>query len=723
MSGATSSPASAAGRPIETRVDGVTLYHRGATVRRVAQLDFTGGVPRDVFVADLPLSLVDHTVRLRVEGDGGQLIVSNVHVGLYAPPRGTPPIPVADKLLREVRSALELARMRTSQLEWEFTRFAQLPVLPRPEPEEGRMPGPSPTAARAALEQVAEQAMGRRVDQLRALRVEVKGLVEREAELVRRQQLASTATRVKPDELRKSVRAQVAPGSTAMRGRLVLEYFVPGARWAPAYQCRMSRDCRQADLQLRAMVCQRTGEDWGGVVISVSTASPLEWTELPTLAALKIGRAQPPAPGARRPRPPPQGGASLFSDFDRAMSQARASLPVVAQWQPPELSLAPAAHFELPSGGAHADQLLGAMDAGEEPQAELMEKGARGGPSDDEAELEVPRQRSASPKKMAAPPPAPAVMRSMARADFAAPGGAMAMLQVEVLHYATLRLEAASHGAGRGRLSPVNRRQVFLESLAALGLTADFDVLSVVEHAERSAQVDELEAPRGSADVRGEAGWYDYVYTTDAAVDVPSDGTFHSVPVNTRRAEADVLYVVVPREDPQVFRQAGVRNPLSSPLLPGPCEVYVGGEYVLTTALPSVAAGADFKLSLGVEQAIRVARNTRFKEQRSGDKVVATNELIHDVDIEVVNNLDRDAACEVRERLPQPAAEAEVVVEEGRVSPEWEPYRQEERGAIIEGGRRWKLTVKPGQSVTVAAQYRVKLYANNELVGGNRREA
>jgi uncharacterized protein (TIGR02231 family) len=295
--------------------------------------------------------------------------------------------------------------------------------------------------------------------------------------------------------------------------------------------------------------------------------------------------------------------------------------------------------------------------------------------------------------------------------------------QLDVVLYASLRLGAPT-GSTRGALTPVNRRQALLDGLTRLGLTVTFDVLSLVERAESIGQeVLSLAAPDGTIDVRAEAGWYDYVYSTDASVDVPSDGTFHSVPVSTRTASSDVLYVVVPREDPQVYRQALVRNPLSSPLLPGPVEVSVAGEYVLTTVLPSVAPGGDFKLSLGVEQGIKVARNTKYVEQRSGDKVVATNELIHELDFEVVNNLERAAKCEVRERVPQPAPEAEVVVEEGSIKPAWEPYKQEERGRLIEGGRRWVFTVKPGASQKLAAQYRVKLYANNELVGGNRREA
>jgi hypothetical protein len=130
-------------------------------------------------------------------------------------------------------------------------------------------------------------------------------------------------------------------------------------------------------------------------------------------------------------------------------------------------------------------------------------------------------------------------------------------------------------------------------------------------------------------------------------------------------------------------------------------------------------------LGLGVEQAIKCARNTTFREERSGRAVVATAELHHGISIELVNNLSRTIECEVRERIPQPAADAEVVVEEISVEPAWNVYEQDEQGKhnVIRGGRKWSMTIEPGQEVRLEANYVVKIYANNEVVGGNRRES
>ena len=727
--------------PIETRVESVTLYHRGATVRRVAELDFSSGVPPELFLAGLPLSLVDASVRVRLEAEGQMLLLSNVRVGLHAPPRGTPPpLPEVTALLA-VGDALTQRRDRIEQLEREMQRLVDVNVLPRPEPEEGKMPPPAPMAARVALEALFEDSVSKRVALVRAARDEVKQLELQQAELQRILSLATTASHVRPDELTKSVHATLVAATAPKRARLVVEYFVVGARWAPSYQCRMTRDCTQADLQMRALVCQRTGEDWRGVSLLLSTAAPMSWTELPELGAIRIGRAQPPPSSQRGFRPPPQGAASLFQDYDRGLSSARAALPVIPSWEPPSLEahVLPQASFgsagagagpgSTPSAGALYDEVSRSSDESESlDDGVMMER----------AKESVSPRRAMAPAMMAppAPPPPPmsmsmpspgAPMRSMKksakREESSMDREEAPASRLDVLLYASLRLGGPEGGA-RGSLTPVNRRQALTEGMQRLGLYATFDVLAFVERAEAQGNdVLSLSPPPGTIDVRAEAGWYDYVYPTDANVDVPSDGTFHSVPVGTRAATSEVLYVTVPREDPAVYRQAEVRNPISSPLLPGPVEVSVGGEYVLTTAMPLVAPGADFKLSLGVEQGLKVARNTKYSEQRSGDKVVATNELIHELDFEVVNNLERPAKCEVRERLPQPAPEAEVVVEEGPVKPPWVPYLQEERGRIVEGGRRWLFTVKPGATQKLSAQYRVKLYANNELVGGNRREA
>ena len=62
-----------------------------------------------------------------------------------------------------------------------------------------------------------------------------------------------------------------------------LAYIIPGASWRPRYDLRASGDTSRVALGLSAMVSQRTGEDWGDVELTVSSAQPGRGTTVPQL--------------------------------------------------------------------------------------------------------------------------------------------------------------------------------------------------------------------------------------------------------------------------------------------------------------------------------------------------------------------------------------------------------------------------------------------------------
>ena len=222
--------------------------------------------------------------------------------------------------------------------------------------------------------------------------------------------------------------------------------------------------------------------------------------------------------------------------------------------------------------------------------------------------------------------------------------------------------------------------------------------------------------------MRHVAGSFDYAYSADGRVDVSSDGQFHSVALTSNSTDVDLRYIVVPREDTNVFRIAQLRNPLQAPLLAGPADVYVNGKYILSTHIATVPPKGHMELGLGVEQAIKVARNTSYDEVRSGETIVAFNELRHKIKIDITNLLPREAKIEVRERLPIPQEGAKVDVQINQVTPAWEKYKQEERSAPIRGGYRWRVEVPAKEQETLEVDYTVKTFVDSELIGGNRRE-
>ena len=97
--------------------------------------------------------------------------------------------------------------------------------------------------------------------------------------------------------------------------------------------------------------------------------------------------------------------------------------------------------------------------------------------------------------------------------------------------------------------------------------------------------------------------------------------------------------------------------------------------------------------------------------------------LIHSVEIELASRLSAPMAVEVRECVPVRADEDEDLEVVDVVSePEWEVWKQDTIRPL-EGGRRWRLTLPPGEERKLTFGYTVKIDSKNELVGGNRREA
>jgi uncharacterized protein (TIGR02231 family) len=178
-------------------------------------------------------------------------------------------------------------------------------------------------------------------------------------------------------------------------------------------------------------------------------------------------------------------------------------------------------------------------------------------------------------------------------------------------------------------------------------------------------------------------------------------------------------FACVPSVDPAVYRTLKLTNRGPHALLQGPCDVSLDDGFLLTTALPTVRPGGDVELGLGVEEAIKVARKTSFKET-SGGLLGGSTVLPHELEIEIANRLGAAAALEVRERIPI-SFDTDVKIDEAQVKPPWSKDEAPREGQLVRGGRTWRVTVPPGETLTLSAQYTIKIPSDRMLVGGNRR--
>lgn len=748
---------------LSSRIDAVTVFRAGARVTRLATLERPAdGFPSELRIGHLPLGAEDGSfeVELRPRSGGRAPVAADLTIGLEVPPRDASLPPPEDEAIAEAR--LEEARLEAelTQLQQDEAQIGHLEPPGRPAGAEGQPPPPSPAAARLALIELRDVRLGRLRDALRSLRERLDAARRHRAELEVRRSLASTARQARADELRKvAIVALDATGADADAIEIALHYLVPGARWAPSYAIRLPRSDalvssegdrtprQEAELLMRAEIRQRTGEDWTDVALTLSTAAATRWTELPELRAVRIGRRQPARPP--RWRPPPQGTGFLFSDY-------LAARPPVAPPPSPPVQVRPSPGYAPPPESIH-DGPTGSFDRGavmREAHERFGSADFDGAAFDEELEsLALPPMSGGPP--MAPPPPmaAPMPMASMppqaapkARSrGFGGPGApppAAPMMarkamvggggpplpppeppeleaDAGLLDFGRLMM-AGPDDPRRGQLVRRTKVDVYVATLIAQRVSVEIDVDAVVRAAAQAAGAIDREPPSTAVSFAHSDDGFDYAYPADARVSVASDGQLRSVPLVLRTATAWPSFVTVPRETPDVFRVVWLENPLDAPLLPGPADVYVAGAFLMSTRLDTTAPRGRVELGLGVEQAIKIARNTKFDEQSAG-LIRGSLDLHHTIEIEIANHLSAPARVEVRERVPVPAEEdSNVKVTIGEVEPAWAPWSPPD--GKLPGGHAWRVDVAARGERSLTARYTVRIPSGDELVGGNRRE-
>jgi hypothetical protein len=465
---------------VDTRIDQVTVYSRGAAVRRTATTASSGTVR----IAGLPLSLIDDTVR--VEVDGGPVataVRTGTDAGDEASAEETPELRAARR--REAIATAEVVRLETA-----LDKLAHAPVIAADATDEAPAAWSAVVAARRTLVETRAQRERTLRDALAAGRRELDEAHRVHEVIATREALEGTARDPKLHEQRKYVELELTgAGSATLR----LEYQVGAARWAPAYVARLEGDA--TTFELRAIVAQDSGEDWTGARLRLSTAEPSRFAPLPELPAQKIGRRQHEIP-KKGFRPAPTGSDALYADYDRSFGKKI----VVTEAGDDDL-----AEQVWDEDSSHAKGIY-------KDEMKKRAPGAVGGAA-----------------AMAQAAPAPANFRASAPRREVSAKTVFGELAADVriadkpapepqprLDYGNLVMAAPTAG-DRGKLVPALRIASGHEDDAAVRL-------------------DQLALPAGHA-----AEWqhtYDYGFASDGTVDVASDGAWHAVALTTRPGTA-----------------------------------------------------------------------------------------------------------------------------------------------------------------------------------------
>ncbi|MFC8919124.1 DUF4139 domain-containing protein [Streptomyces sp. NPDC057116] len=671
-------------------LDGVVVYAQGALCRRLAR----GSVPPGgrVRVTGLPRSMDPGSLRARVLGAPG-VRVTEARVDVEAEPAGTG---APDELRREVERLQDAYAAAQDRRDRQLGLIEEVGAL-RPVPPGRKREEPyrrTPVDAWLELAGFVDGRLARLHARLTGLEEELSRVGHELA--VATDRLARASTDAPSAHVRTTLCALLTldgTGDAPAEVEVELEYGVPGAVWVPAYRLTHRQGDDRGRLVLRASVAQRTGEDWTGVRVALATADLRRRNDLPRLRSQRIGRRQP-APAPSGWREPPAGLADLFAGYDAAGPRPApsGSAPVLAAGGAAPGAVPPPPPPPAPHQGYGRPAAAPLAPGGPAPApARSAPSRPAGRPRTGAGAFPAPPAAMAPPAPGApgAPPPPPPPVTGPPRPNS------------DELDYAALVLCGPGEPAARrGRLFP----------------DTSFDPVGT-EHRRRAEAVAALPLPGHAVRPRESAGSFDHRFDAAARADIPSDGTWHTVTVTEIPVGLRTEYLSVPSVERTVYATLVLSNTTDQALLAGPVEVTVDDDFLLTTALPTLAPGGVSRVGLGPAEGIAVTRRTHLHESASGLRG-STTVLDHRVHVELANRLARPVTVEVRERVPV-TSDPDVRIEE---RPGWTAV---DTGSGPEhhapGTRVRRVDLPAGGTAALEGGYEIRIPAGKALVGGNRR--
>ena len=193
------------------------------------------------------------------------------------------------------------------------------------------------------------------------------------------------------------------------------------------------------------------------------------------------------------------------------------------------------------------------------------------------------------------------------------------------------------------------------------------------------------------------------------AVDIPSDGAPHKVPIDAQKLKVKFDYVTVPKLKEMMFLRGSLKNTLPYPLLPGNADLFINQDFVGTTQLPHVAANDEAKMYFGEDRQIKVTYEQVKREKIGAAFLGKTTKLRLVYKITVQNLRKTPADIEVTDQLPV-SQNSKIEVKDVNLQPA--PSKKDDRGILT-----WTLTLAPQEKKEIILDFTIEYPKDATIIG------
>lgn len=191
-------------------------------------------------------------------------------------------------------------------------------------------------------------------------------------------------------------------------------------------------------------------------------------------------------------------------------------------------------------------------------------------------------------------------------------------------------------------------------------------------------------------------------------INCPSDSKPYVVDIKEMNLDATFSHVSVPKLDNGTFLQAQITGWQEFDLIPGPTNVYFGGQYVGQSEIDTKNIEDTLSLSFGRDNKVQTVR--KLKSELSTKKVIGnTKKDSYLYEISIRNNRTSPITVDLFDQIPV-SKSSEIIVSVDETTKA--NYNE------ITGETSWKIILNPGEIKTVELGYTVK-YPKNIFINVN----
>lgn len=270
----------------DSNITAVTVYPGSAKITRVSNISLTAG-NNEIIINNLPLNLNESSLRVSGEdlsgGSNGSITLGSIELSRDIQED------VVQEQEKNLRIQIEDAQEGRAVIEDSLSRnnsqlqYIKKMVLGNDNRSKKKEENNNASYTNLPLEQwqqawqTLDQATQTAQEKIRLSKQDLKANDKLLNKLKR--QLQQVATNQKEQ---RSAKIQITSESTTDI-TLNLKYQINGARWEPVYDIDLNTETGDLKIKTLAQISQRTGENWDGIDITLSTLRPSAGTQLPTL--------------------------------------------------------------------------------------------------------------------------------------------------------------------------------------------------------------------------------------------------------------------------------------------------------------------------------------------------------------------------------------------------------------------------------------------------------